>query len=244
MQVLFVDDDEVVSQSVKAVLGEKGHVCETADLGASAIALAKDNEYDVIVLDVGLPDMDGYHVIRRLKMEGIKTPVVLQSGLAGEEQSPEGPSLGITQFLTKPFSVSELIERIELVVGQTGAGQPAPSPAPAAEPAPRPAPPPEPQAQAPRQPAADGAERRRAPRVAAFEAALITDEGELVPCAIVNISETGAALRVSLPEQKCPTLFTLRPLDGPERRCEVRWRREDQIGVEFTGQPAAAANEA
>ena len=54
-----------------------------------------------------------------------------------------------------------------------------------------------------------------------------------IPCVILDISERGGALRITDPDQPCPTLFTLKPLDGPERLCEVRWRRGDRIGIEL-----------
>lgn len=244
MHVLFVDDDKVVSQSVQLVLQQRGYDCETVDLGQDAIALAKDNAYDVIVLDIGLPDMDGYHVIRRLKMDGIKTPVLLQSGLAGQDLPSEAAALGITEYLAKPFSVNELIARMESVIANTvdeepepareSAGEPPPQAPAEAQPlaAPEPAPA---QRETPEKPVPsdDHDDRRRSARESIYEAALITEQGPPIPCAIINLSQTGAAIRLSIPDQPCPTLFTLRPLDGPERRCEVRWRREDQIGVEF-----------
>lgn len=246
MHVLFVEDDEVVSQSVQLVLQERGHQCEIVDLGRDAIKRAKDNNYDVIVLDIGLPDMDGYHVIRRLKMDGIKTPVLLQSGLAGQDLPSEAADLGITEYLAKPFSVNELIARMESVIAGTQDNGPDPEaepeaaaeadPGPLAEPGPiSPMPPAasSPAKTAGRSLDADDDDRRRHLRASVYEAALITEQGPPIPCAIVNLSETGAAIRLSVPDQSCPTLFTLRPLEGPERRCEVRWRREDQIGVEF-----------
>lgn len=242
MQVLFVDDDQVVTQSVQLVLQEKGYMCQTADLGADAIKLAAKNQYDVIVLDIGLPDMDGFHVIRRLKMDGIKTPLLLQSGIAGQDLPAEAAALGVTDFLAKPFSVSELISRMESVIARSDRGpaqsdEPEPQaesmpptssaeqPSATVEPSPLPAP----------DPAAkpEGANRRRSERNPVFEGALITDQGPPIPCAILNMSETGAAVRLSVAEQPCPTRFTLQPLDGQPRRCEVRWRRDDQIGVEF-----------
>lgn len=248
MQVLFVDDDEVVTQSVQMVLQEKGYVCQTADLGADAIKLATKTQYDVIVLDIGLPDMDGFHVIRRLKMEGIKTPLLLQSGIAGKDLPAEAAALGVTDFLAKPFSVNELITRMESVIARSDQGpdentEPAPQAAsmpPAVDadhpsaPA-RPSPPTDSDAGASAaQPAVpEDANRRRSDRTPVFEAALITDQGPPIPCAILNMSETGAAIRLSVSDQSCPTRFTLQPLDGLPRRCEVRWRRDDLVGVEF-----------
>lgn len=307
MHVLFVDDDELVSQSVEEALRRAGHSCEIAELGSEAIALAKANTYDIVVLDIGLPDMDGYHVIRRLKLEGIRVPILLQSGLSDPDLVAEGAELGVEDFLPKPFSIKELISHMESVVVRSGDGTTdprlrseaasEPTPAPPSSPEPRPAPgspadagpaaatgpepapaaaqvaglqpadpavtspgpevgpgpapevgrapnggadqEPAPQAaaasnQEPMPPAPSGAERRVHERVPTFGAALIKDNsGVPVPCAILNQSEGGAALRLSDEDQACPTRFSLEPFDGPARRCEVRWRRGDQIGVEF-----------
>ncbi len=288
MHVLFVEDDEVVAQSVEAVLRKKGHSCQIAELGADAIALAKVNGYDIIVLDVGLPDMDGFHVIRRLKIEGVDTPVLLQSGLAGLDIA-EGAVLGVNEFLAKPFSVSELIERMEAIASPGSEGEPAADPEPVAEAHPVPGPgseaqsvpgpdaeagpepdielgpepetdieiclepepdieeSPEPTDESPltsgdeplltHLPVKQSDERRRHPRAQMFGGALIMDRDIPIPCVILNMSEGGAALRLSDPDLECPTLFTLRPLEGPERRCEVRWRKGDHIGVEFKQAP-------
>ena len=301
MHVLFVDDDELVSQSVEEALRRAGHSCEIAKLGSEAITLAKANTYDIVVLDIGLPDMDGYHVIRRLKLESIRVPILLQSGLSDPDLVAEGAELGVEDFLPKPFSIKELVAHMESVVARSGIGapdvaseadatpapepvsvpessaevrpEPAPAPAQAAvlqpaaplvnspgpepvpqsghqvDPAPdgRAAPEPEPQAagtpaheampelaEPAAPPAPSGAERRIHERVPTFGAALIKDGGDVpIPCAILDESVGGAALRLSDEDQVCPTRFTLEPFDGPVRRCEVRWRRGDRIGVEY-----------
>ena len=82
-------------------------------------------------------------------------------------------------------------------------------------------------------PAAGNVERRQVARAKVYQAALILDGDRQIPCVILDRSEKGGALRITDPDQPCPTLFTLKPLDGPECRCEVRWRRGDRIGVEF-----------
>ncbi len=66
MHVLFVEDDEVVAQNAQMALRALGHDCEITDLGATAFALSKRKDYDIVVLDVGLPDMDGFKVVRRM----------------------------------------------------------------------------------------------------------------------------------------------------------------------------------
>ena len=144
MHVLFVEDDEVVAQSVEMALRANGHDCKTTDLGANALTLAKHNDYDIVVLDVDLPDMDGYHVVRRMKMEGIETPLLMQSGLDDPDLPSDAESLGIGNFLAKPFSIAELLERMEVVLGISEPAEPEPAPdagttatAPAPQPEPR-----------------------------------------------------------------------------------------------------------
>jgi CheY-like chemotaxis protein len=140
MHVLFVDDDEVLAQAVEMALRENGHVCEITDLGKEALTLSKRNAYDIVVLDVGLPDMDGCHVVRRMKVEGVETPVLLHSGLLDPELTAEAASLGVEHFLAKPFSIAELIDRMEAALGYCGIDAPEPTPEPTPESSPDAAP--------------------------------------------------------------------------------------------------------
>ena len=144
MHVLFVEDDEVVAQNAQMALRALGHDCEITDLGATALALSKRKDYDIVVLDVGLPDMDGFKVVRRMKLEGVKTPLLMQSGLDDPSLPSTAESLGVANFLVKPFSIAELLERMEAVLGISEPAEP--EPAPDAETAPPP--PPKPQAPA------------------------------------------------------------------------------------------------
>jgi CheY-like chemotaxis protein len=238
MHVLLVEDDEVLTPIVEAALRKAGHTCETTEQGAEAVVLAKQNHYDVMVVDADLPDMEGCQVVRLLKVEGIDIPVVLQSDVMDLNLPFVAASLGVKKFLTKPFSASELIGHMEAVAGTPGQAAPDAAPAPAPTPGPEPevrvAPP---QADLERgstpMPATQNVERRRGPRTKVFQAALILDGDRQIPCVILDISERGGALRITDPDQPCPTLFTLKPLDGPERLCEVRWRRGDRIGIEL-----------
>ncbi len=146
MRVLFVDDDAVLSQGVEMALREQGHACELAELGKQAVALSKRQTYDIVVLDVGLPDIDGCHVARLMKMDGVNTPVLLHSGLADPALPDEAEELGVNGFLAKPFSIAELVEHMEAVLADRGfvgprdttPPEPAPPPETPAEPAPQP----------------------------------------------------------------------------------------------------------
>jgi CheY-like chemotaxis protein len=240
MHVLLVEDDEVLTPIVERAIREAGHTCDTADQGGEAVALAKANRYDVMVLDADLRDMEGCQVVRLLKVEGIDLPVVMQSDVMDLNLPFVASSLGVKKFLTKPFSARELIGHMEAVAGMlrpdVAEPEAAPRPEPALEPMPEPPPaarviPPPPGASP--MPAGPSGNRRREDRAVVYRAGLILDGDQQIPCAILDLSERGGALRISDPDQPCPTLFTLRPFDGPERRCEVRWRRGDRIGIEF-----------
>jgi CheY-like chemotaxis protein len=239
MHVLLVEDDEVLTPIVEAAFREAGHTCEAVESGKQAITLVKTNPYDVMVLDVDLPDMDGCQVVRLMKVEGIDTPVVLLSGLADLNLRFVAADLGVEKFLAKPFSASELIGHMEAVVGNSCREQPdrAPQPAPQPDPEPvsepTPAPRPVPEPEPAWMPAPDTVERRRHARATVYAAAVIVDGDGQIPCVILDRSNKGAALLLADPDQPCPTLFTLEPVNGPQCRCEVRWRRGDRIGVEF-----------
>ena len=247
MHVLFVDDDRFVAESVEAALQNKGHTCQAVGLGEVAISLAKRQTFDIAVLDVGLPDMDGYQVVRRMRIEGVNLPVVLQSGLADSGLESEAQDLGVARYLTKPFSVAELIQHMESVLAAQPIHPPLPEPtvapkAPAAAPArsaqeaagpDRPAPAGHATSFPVMRPSSSGAERRRHERITSYEAALVTNQGRLIPCVILNESASGVAIRLFDAEIDCPVNFALRSLAGPERKCRLRWRNGDQVGAEF-----------
>ncbi len=81
MRVLQIEDDAKTAQTVAMILKSEGHDCDTADCGKRALELAGCTEYDLILLDIGLPDIDGYEVLNRLRGAGVTTMVIIQSGL-------------------------------------------------------------------------------------------------------------------------------------------------------------------
>ena len=113
------------------------------------------------------------------------------------------------------------------------------APAPPPVPAPKPHPEPAPAAQAApallshEVPADDNHKRRDSERTPRVEAALITEDGKLMACVIRDLSEGGAQVKLVKAYEVCPKVFTLKQLDGPEQRCEVRWRRGANIGLKF-----------
>lgn len=114
VHVLQIEDDAKTAQSVEMILKAEGHDCDTADCGEVAIELTRATEYDLILLDIGLPGMDGYEVLNHLRRAGVTTPVVIQSGLVLLKNKIQ--DLGVEDCLAKPFGRRELTESIESAV--------------------------------------------------------------------------------------------------------------------------------
>jgi two-component system cell cycle response regulator CtrA len=116
MRVLLVEDDSVMAQSIKAILVGDGYVCDTTDLGEDGLEIGKLYDYDIIILDLMLPDIDGYEVLRRLRAAKVITPILILSGLSTPDEKIKGLGIGADDFLTKPFDRGELIARIQAIV--------------------------------------------------------------------------------------------------------------------------------
>lgn len=118
MRVLQIEDDAKTAQTVETILKSEGHECHTADCGGQALELVRNGEYDIILLDIGLPDIDGYEVLTRLRGAGVTTPVVIQSGLLLRKNEIKG--LGVEDCLAKPFGRQELAESLQTVIPDSG----------------------------------------------------------------------------------------------------------------------------
>ncbi|MEQ8604446.1 MAG: response regulator transcription factor [Marivibrio sp.] len=116
MRVLLVEDDELVSRSIEMMLQSEGFVVDVADMGEDGLEIGKIYEYDLIILDIMLPDIDGYEVLRRLRDSRIETPVLILSGLSEMDDKIKGLGYGADDYLTKPFDKRELIARIQAIV--------------------------------------------------------------------------------------------------------------------------------
>ena len=116
MRVLLVEDDPTTQQSIQMMLESTGMVVDTADLGEDGLEIGKLYEYDIILLDIMLPDMDGFEVLRRLRDSRVDTPVLILSGLSESENKVKGLSTGADDYLTKPFDKAELLARIQAIV--------------------------------------------------------------------------------------------------------------------------------
>ncbi len=116
MRVLLVEDDSAMAQSIEMMLRSEDYVCDTTDLGEDGLEIGKLYDYDIIILDLVLPDIDGYEVLRRLRAAKVQTPILILSGLTGLDDKIKGLGVGADDYLTKPFDKRELVARVQAIV--------------------------------------------------------------------------------------------------------------------------------
>ncbi|MBY0430195.1 MAG: response regulator, partial [Rhodospirillales bacterium] len=116
MRVLMVEDDPMMAKGIEAMLRREGMVVDATSLGEDGLEIGKLYDYDIILLDLMLPDMDGYEVLRRLRSAKVSTPVLILSGLTESDKKVKGLGFGADDYLTKPFDSAELIARIQAIV--------------------------------------------------------------------------------------------------------------------------------
>lgn len=116
MRILIVEDDAAMSKSLELALRAEGMVVDVAAQGEDGLEIGKIYEYDIIILDLQLPDIDGYEVLRRLRGARIETPVLILSGYSEADKKVKGLGFGADDYLTKPFDRAELIARIQAIV--------------------------------------------------------------------------------------------------------------------------------
>ncbi|NBC20985.1 MAG: response regulator [Alphaproteobacteria bacterium] len=116
MRVLLIEDDSAVARSIELMLKGAGFNIYTTDLGEEGLELGKIYEFDIVVLDLTLPDISGYDVLKQLRMARINTPVMILSGNPDIEAKVKTLGFGADDYLTKPFNKDELVARITAIV--------------------------------------------------------------------------------------------------------------------------------
>ena len=116
MRVLLIEDDSAMARIIELMLRSEGFNVYTTDLGEEGIDLGKLYDYDIIVLDLQLPDMSGFEVLKSLRLAKVETPVLILSGNAIVEAKVKALGFGADDYMTKPFHKDELIARIQAVV--------------------------------------------------------------------------------------------------------------------------------
>lgn len=204
MRVLYVEDDETLAKTVERMLEAEGHACDRASTGREAVALGQANRYDVILLDIMLPDFDGYEVVHQLHEKGVRTPFLIQSGLVERDNARAAAGFGVENYLIKPFNREELITRLDQAVSRAAKKGQATN------------------------------ERRRDKRSADTEqATILFDYGKIVDCTIFSRSDGGAAIEVANDNLRWMKFFTLKTGTGKELRCETCWQFRNKVGVKF-----------
>jgi len=116
MRILLIEDDPSTADSIELMLRQADLNTYVTDSGEEGIELAKLYDYDLIVLDLSLPDIDGYEVLRKLRLGRIETPTLILTGLDGLDAKIKGFGCGADDYLTKPFNREELVARIHAII--------------------------------------------------------------------------------------------------------------------------------
>jgi two-component system cell cycle response regulator CtrA len=116
MRVLLIEDDSATAQFIELMLKSESFNVYTTDLGGDGVDLGKLYDYDIILLDLNLPDMSGFEVLRSLRASKVQTPILILSGLANIQDKVSGLGYGADDYMTKPFHKEELVARIRAIV--------------------------------------------------------------------------------------------------------------------------------
>ena len=126
MRTLVVEDDPSVSRSIELLLKSRGFSCLVADTGTAGIELASNQGLDIILLDLSLPDMSGHTVLKQIRGQRIRTPVLILSGSDDRQDKIKGLGIGADDYITKPFDQDELLARMGAVLRRATGRTPPP----------------------------------------------------------------------------------------------------------------------
>ncbi len=119
MRVLLIEDDTATAKAIELMLKSEDYVCDSTDLGEDGLDIGKLYDYDLIILDLMLPDIDGLEVLRRMRTAKVQTPILILSGLSQPDDKVKALTAGADDYLTKPFDKEELVARIQAIVRRT-----------------------------------------------------------------------------------------------------------------------------
>ncbi len=125
MRILVVEDERKVASFIRQGLGEEGYAVDVASDGEEGLAMARDGVHDLIILDIGLPKMNGLQVLQELRRRKVTTPVLLLTVRATIEDKVLGLDAGADDYLTKPFAFQELVARVRALLRRRAEGGPA-----------------------------------------------------------------------------------------------------------------------
>ena len=128
MRVLLIEDEPTTARAIELMLTTEGFNVYSTDLGEEGLDLGKLYDYDIILLDLNLPDMHGYDVLKKLRVAKVQTPVLILSGISEMDSKVRSFGFGADDYVTKPFEPRELVARIRSVLrrsGKTAANAPA-----------------------------------------------------------------------------------------------------------------------
>jgi len=216
MRLLYVEDEISMARTIEILLRQEGYDFDTAHCGQDAIDLAKTNRYDLILLDIMLPDFDGYEVIDRLHRSGIDTPFLVQTGLIDRGDPAEAASLGVTEYLIKPFNKSELIDGIESAVARAAKKRMTDNPKHSGA-----------------QATGRGDDRREHRRFVTLKSARVL-RPSVFDCVILNMSYGGAAIKLPTESQGLPPEFDIEISGMTVPKCRLCWRVGDKAGIKFS----------
>src|SRR5918993_5718086 len=116
MRVLLIEDEATIAKSIELMLSTEGFNVYTTDLGEEGLDLGKLYDYDIILLDLNLPDMHGYDVLKKLRTAKVGPPVLILSGMSEMDSKVRPLGFGADDYVPKPFHRDELVARIQAVV--------------------------------------------------------------------------------------------------------------------------------
>ena len=119
MRILLVEDEKNVAAFIKKGLEEEYYAVDVAEDGAEGFLMATSNEYDLMILDIMLPGINGIELCKRLREKGLKSPILMLTAIDSVNSKVEGLESGADDYLTKPFAFSELLARIKALLRRT-----------------------------------------------------------------------------------------------------------------------------